>query len=247
MDETVLRGTISFVNHDKQYATIDYEYNGKKKSVNCKTDQAEQLKPDGKKGTKKSHKFRIGDEVNFQVKRADKGDKMIAYNLKFLYNQELEKLINRAAIENRFSGYLKVVDDELFVKEWDSYIFFQLKLSSWENPPADSAFNEAISFKLLNLGKPHAIVAELFSHDFIPEYRKALELFNNKKTIEATVAKVSPFAIYLDLFGANKMQAKIQLPAAGPDSHREEEVKPGDKIKVMITYLSSSRIVVERA
>ena len=44
MDESVLRGTISFVNHDKQYATIDYEHNGKKKSVNCKTDQPEQVK-----------------------------------------------------------------------------------------------------------------------------------------------------------------------------------------------------------
>jgi ribosomal protein S1 len=247
MDETVLRGTISFVNHDKQYATIEYEQNGKKKSVNFKIDQSEQLNPDGKKGTKKSHKFRIGDEVNFQLKRSDKGDKMIAYNVKFLYNQELEKLINRATIENRFSGYLKVVDDELFVKEWDSYIFFPLKLSSWENPPAESAFNEAITFKLLNLEKPHAIAAELFSHDFIPEYRKALELFNNKKPIEGTVIKVSPFAVYLDLFGNNRVQAKIQFPAEAPDSYQKGDVKPGDKIKVIITYLSSNRIVVEKA
>lgn len=240
MDETVLRGTISFVNHDKQYATIDYEHNGKKKSVNCKTDPTESIKQDGKKGSKKPHKFRIGDEVNFQVKRSDKGDKMIAYNVKFLYNQELEKLISRAALENRFSGYLKVVDDELFVKEWDSYIFFPLKLSNWENPPAESAFNEAISFKLLNLDKPNAIAAELFSHDFIPEYRTAMELFKTKKPVEATIAKVSPFAIYLDFFGNNKVQAKIQFPAEGL-----EEVKAGDKIKVVITYLSSSRIVVE--
>lgn len=246
MDELVLRGTISFVNHDKQYATIDYEHNGKKKSVNYKTDQAGQLKQDGKKATRKPHKFRIGDEVNFQVRRSDKGDKMIAFNVKFLYNQELEKLINRAAIENRFSGYLKVVDDELFVKEWDSYIFFPLKLSSWENPPAESAFNEAISFKLLNLDKPNAIAAELFSHDFIPEYRKALELFNTRKPVEATVTKVSPFAIYLDLFVNSGMQAKIQWPTKGPDGNRTEEIKPGDKIKVVITYLSSSRIVVER-
>jgi len=246
MDETILHGTISFVNHDKQYATIDYEQNGKKKSVNCKTNPAEPSNPDGKKTTKKPHKFRIGDQVNFRVKRSDRGDKMIAYNVKFLYNQELEKLINRAAVENRFSGYLKVVDDELFVKEWDSYIFFPLKLSNWENPPAESAFNEAISFKLLNLDKPNAVAAELFSHDFIPEYRKAMELFNTKTPVEATITKLSPFAIYLDLFGNNKMMAKIQLPAQGTDRHREGEVKPGDKMKVIISYLSSSRIVVER-
>ena len=245
MDETVLQGTISFVNHEKQYATIDYEQNGKKKSVNCKTNQSEPSKRDGKKTTKKPHKFRIGDQVNFQVKRSDKGDKMIAYNVKYLYNQELEKLINRAAVENRFSGYLKLVDDELFVKEWDSYIFFPLKLSDWENPPAESAFNEAISFKLLNLDKPNAIAAELFSHDFFPEYRQALELFNAKKPVDATISKVSPFAIYLDLFDNNKIQAKIPLHA--PGAVRGGEVKPGDKMKVIISYLSNSRIVVEEA
>ncbi|MGZ8552628.1 MAG: hypothetical protein ACXWV8_04445 [Chitinophagaceae bacterium] len=240
MDETVLRGTISFVNHDKQYATIDYEYNGKNRSVNCKTNQTDLLKPNGKELKKKPHNFRIGDEVNFQVKRSEKGDNMIAYNVKFLYNTELEKLINKAQIENRFSGYLKLVDDELFVKEWDSYIFFPLKFSKWENPPAESAFNEAISFKLLNLDKPGAISAELFSHDFIPEYRKALEYFKNKTPIEATVSKVSPFAVYIDLFG-NNMQAKIQLPANGL-----EEIKTGDQITVIITYINSNRLVVEK-
>lgn len=245
MDETIYKGTISFINHDKKYATIDYDQSGKKKSVNCKTVKEEQLKPDGKKVNKKPHTFRIGDEVNFQIKRSERGDKMIACNVKFLYNMELEKLISKAAVENRFSGYFKLADDEFFVKEWDSYIFFPLQLSKWENPPAESAFNEAISFKLLNLDKPHAIAAELFSHDFIPEYRKARQHFENKDSIEATVSKVSPFAAYLDLFG-NKIQAKIQLPAEGPDSYREDEVKVGNKIKVVITYLSSSRIVVER-
>jgi ribosomal protein S1 len=233
MDKMIYKGTISFVNHDKQYATIDYEQNGKKKTINCKTDE------EGQGKSKKPHLFRIGDEVNFQIKLSDRGDKMIAYNIKFLYNTELEKLINKAQLENRFSGYLKMVDDELFVKEWDSYIFFPLKLSRWENPPAESAFNEAISFKLINQDKPNAIAAELFSHDFIPEYRKALEHFKSKTPTEATVSKVSPFAAYLDLFG-NKIQAKIQL------SEAPEEIKPGDKLKVLITHLSSSRIVVER-
>ncbi len=239
MDETIYKGIISFINHDKNYATIDYDQSGKKKSVNFKTGMEDQLKRDGEKKSKKLHKFLIGDEVNFQLKRSDRGDKMIACKVKFLYNKELEKLISRAAVENRFSGYLKIAEDEFFVKEWDSYIFFPLQLSKWENPPAESAFNEAISFKLLNLDKPYAIEAELFSHDFIPEYRKALQYFENKNPIEATVSKVSPFAAYLDLLG-NKIQAKIQLPAKGL-----EEIKVGDKIKVVITYLSSSRIVVQ--
>jgi hypothetical protein len=240
MDETIYKGTVSFVNHDKHYITIDYEHNGKKKTVNGKTGGKEQL-PSKDKKAGKPHQFRIGDVVNFRVKPSDRGDKMIAHHVRFLYNTELEKLINKAQVENRFSGYLKLVDDELFVKEWDSYIFFPLKLFKWEKPPAESAFNEAISFKLLNLDKHGAISAELFSHDFIPEYRKALEYFKNKTPIEATVSKVSPFAVYLDLFGS-KMQAKIQLPANGL-----EEIKSGDQVKVIITHINNNRLVVEKA
>lgn len=240
MDQTMYKGTISFIHHDKQYATIDYEHNGKKKTINFKTDNKDQVKAAEEKKKGKPHPFRIGDEVNFQVKLSDRGDKMIAYNIKFLYNTELEKLINKAKIENRFSGYLKLVDDELFVKEWDSYIFFPLKLSKWEKPPAESAFNEAISFKLLNLDKPNAIAAELFSHDFIPEYRKALEHFKSKTPIDAIVSKVSPFAVYLDLFG-NKIQAKMELQAEAL-----KEIKPGDKLNVAISFLSSNKIVVEQ-
>jgi hypothetical protein len=239
MDQAIYKGTISFIHHDKQYATIEFEQNGKAKSVNFKTGKENQSKAG--KTRNKSHRFRIGDAVNFQLKLSDRGDKMVADEVRFLYNTELEKLVNKAKIENRFSGYLKLVDDKLFVKEWDSYIFFPLTLSKWENPPAASAFNEAISFKLVNLDKPNAIAAELFSHDFFPEYRKALEHFKNKIPLEATVSKVSPFAVYLHLFG-DRLQAKMDLPA-----ERLTTIKTGDKMEVRISYISSNRIVVENA
>jgi len=238
MTAVMQKGTISYINHEKQYAMIEYLHNGRKKTINCKTDGKEQKKPD--KNSKKSHHFRIGDEVNFQIKLADRGDKMIADNVKFLYNTAIEQLINKAAIENRFSGYLKIVDDAYFVKEWDSYLFFPLLVSEWEKPPAEKAFNEAISFKLLNLDKPNKIAAELFSHDYIPEYHAALQQMKNKTPVEAIVYKVSPYAAYLNLFN-KKIQAKIQLIEDG-----KEMLKAGDKIQVLITYLTSARIVVER-
>lgn len=233
MSETIHKGTISFIHHDKQYATIDYTTNGKKKSITGRIDE----EPAGK--IKKKHVFRIGDEVNFQIRLSDRGDKMTAYKLKFLYNTALEKLISKARIENRFAGYFKVVDGGMYVKERDSYIFFPLKLSKWEKPPVESAVNETINFKLINIDKPN-IAAELFSHSFIPEYRKAEEHFKNKKEIEATVVKVSSYGIYLNLFG-DKIQAKIQQTEKS-----SEEYKPGDKIKVIITYMSAARIVLEK-
>ena len=230
MDQTVYKGTIVFINHDRNYVTISYLQNGKEKTINSRIEVSK---------TSKKHLFRIGDELNFQVKPAEKGDRMIAYNLRFLYNTALERLISQAAVENRFVGYLKLVDDSLYVKERDSYIFFPLKLSPWENPPAASAFNEAISFKLINPDKSHALAAELFSHDFIPEYRQALEHYRLKTAIDAVVARVSPFAIHADLFGG-KLQARLPLP-----DKSLEALNPGDRFKVEITYLSSDRLVVK--
>lgn len=233
MSETIYKGTISFIHHDKQYASIDYTANGKKKSITGRIDEATTGKSKGK------HVFRIGDEINFQTRLSERGDKMVACNLKFLYNTALEKLISKAHIENRFAGYFKVVDGETYVKERDSYIFFPLKLSKWEKPPAESALNETITFKLINIDKPN-IAAELFSHSFIPEYRKAEEHFKNKKEVEASVSRVSPFAVYLQLFD-DKIQAKLERT-----ENDQNEYKAGDILKVSITYLSPSRIVVTK-
>jgi len=225
------KGTISFVNFEKHFATIDYTHNNKARSVNFKTDASG--------NDKKPHHYRIGDVINFQLKLSDRGDKMTAYNIKYLHNTAIDLLIQKAAIENRFSGYLKKVEENYFVKEWDSYIFFPLIVSPWEVPPAETAANEAITFRLLNLEKPNAITAELFSHNYIPQYRKAVQHFNNKIDIDAVVTKITPHAVFLNLFD-DKVQARLPLPIEG-----REEIKEGDIIPVLIKHLTHTRIVVE--
>ena len=228
-----LQGVITFIHHDKRYATIDYDHNGKKKSITARLiDEKGATKPQSK------HIFRIGDAVKFETRPSLRGEKMVAANLKYLYNTSLEILINKAKVENRFAGFLKEVDGQLYIKERDSYIFFPLRLSKWENPPADSAYNDVISFKLANIDKPHALVAELFSHDFIPAYRKAMEHFRNRKSTEAIVSKVSPFAVYLNLFGG-EIVAKMSTTG-----QNREVINMGDRIEVKITHLTASRIVI---
>ncbi len=230
--EQLYKGKISFVNYEKQFATIEYSHNNKLKSVNCKTNAAD--------SGKKPHQYRLGDVVNFQLKLSDRGDKMTAYNVKFTHNEAISLLIQKAAIENRFAGYLKIVDGKFFVKEFDSYILFPIQLSKWEKEPVETAANEPIAFKLLNLEKPNSVVAELFSHNYFPEYKKALQFFNNKIEIGAIVYKVSPHAVYLNLFG-DKMQAKLSLTDVENDTMKE-----GDTIPVLITHLTSNRIVVKK-
>lgn len=199
------------------------------KSVNCKTNA------DGL--NKKPHQFRIGDIVSFRLKLSDRGDKQAAYDVKYLHNEAIDLLIQKAAIENRFSGYLKKVEDRYLVKEINSYILFPLQLSPWEMPPADTAENQAISFSLLNLDKPNAIVAGLFSHNFIPAYKKAVQYFKNEIEAEATISRLSPHAVYVTLFDG-AMQAKLPVAAV--------EEKVGDSVAVLITHLTPYRLVIKR-
>lgn len=231
MTETLYKGKISFVNYEKSFATIEYNQNGKEKSVNFKTSAVD--------SDKKAHHFRLGDVVNFQLKLSDRGDKMTAFKVKFLHNTAIDLLIQKAAIENRFSGYLKKVDENYFVKEWESYIFFPLKISPWEKPPVSTAENEAISFRFLNFENSNALTAELFSHNYIPEYKMAAQHFKNKIDADAVVTKVSPYAVYLGLFN-NKIQAKLPFKKGETPG-----LKEGDTLQVKIVYLTNTRIVVE--
>lgn len=230
--EQVYKGKISFINYEKHFATIDYLHNNKQKSVNFKTT----VEGSGKK----SHQYKLNDTVSFQLRLSDRGDKMAAYNIRFSHNEAIALLIQKAEIENRFAGYLKIVDGKFFVKEIDSYILFPIHLSKWEKEPVETAANVAISFKLINIDKPNGIAAELFSHNYIAEYKKALQHFNNEIEIEAVVHRVSPHAIYLNLFG-DKMQAKLSLSEA-----EKEIIKEGDTIPVLITHFTPNRIVVKK-
>ncbi|MGG9970734.1 hypothetical protein ACQ33O_02975 [Ferruginibacter sp. SUN002] len=239
MDKNKLQGKITFIHHDKDYATIEYTVNDKIKSINGNISEQTQQKLKAGGIIKKIHHFLIGDEVSFIIVPTPRGDKMMADNIQFLFNNALDALLNKAVIENRFVGYLKKVDDNYFVKETGSYIPFPLLLSPWEIPPNDAALNEPVFFKLDNPDKGAKATASLFKSTYIPEYMRALKLFKNKEAIKATVYKVTHHGVFINLVG-EKIQAKIPVTA------KEGNVKVGDIINVIITYLGHSKIVVEK-
>lgn len=231
MSNTVHTGTVSFVNHEKKYIMIEYVLNGKKKVVNGITTEKPQ---------KAKQVFHIGDRVTFTVGLSGRGDKMVASNIKFLYNNAMDVLINKARTENNFTGYLKIVDDKYFVKEIDSYLFFPVTLSPWQVKPTEDILNEAVTFSLQNPEKKEKATALLFTLKYIPEYYSAERAFKKKEIIEAEVYKVTAYGIYLNLFG-NKVQAKITTQANGLPAI----VNVGDRIKVIITHLSKMKIAAE--
>ena len=210
---------------------IEYEINGKKKVVNGSVDE---------KDLGKKHVFHIGDTVSFTVGLSGRGDRMVADKIQFLYNNALDVLINKAKTENNFIGYLKVVDDKYFVKEIDSYLFFPVPFSPWQIKPTEAELNEAVTFELLHTENKNKITASLFTEKFISEYYSAERAFKKQEPVEASIYKISPHGIYLNLFG-DKVQAKLSPKTA----KLPVNLKVGDNIKVLITYFNKMKIAVE--
>lgn len=242
MENKTFMGTITFIHHEKNYATIEYLDKEKKKSINGNVSEAVQQQWVAKKIIKKPHAFRIGDTVSFVLTLAPKGDKMIADLVEFRYNNAYTNLIAKTEIENRFVGYLKKVDDKYFVKETGSYILFPLVISPWEKLPHESRLNEPVFFKINNPEKPDHATASFFKSEYIPEYQAALRSFNAKTPVEAKVTKVTPYGIFVELF-TGKIQSKIAL-AKNPNAPAPT-ANPGDTLQVMITYVGPTKIVVE--
>ena len=230
-------GKISFINHEKKYAMIEYEEGNKNKTVRAVIDEKIQKELKEKKLIKKTHHFMVGDVVSFVVKLSDRGDRMMATGVEFLYNNALDVLINKSMLNNKFIGYLKLVDDKYFVKEIDSYLFFPVPFSPWQIVPKELELNEQVNFALENTERKEKIFASLFNNDYIPEFEQAVKLFKTKTMINAEVFKISAHGIYLNIV-TNKIQSKIDF---------EEGFKVGDKIDVIISYLGKNKIAVVKA
>ena len=235
MSETIT-GTISFINHDKEYAMVEYVQGNKKKTIRAAIDEKSQKALKDKKLIKKTHHFMTGDVVSFRPELSERGHRMVAANLEFLYNNALDALINKSKLTNRFLGYLKQVDDKLFVKEIESYLFFPVPLSPWQLLPDEKELNEQVTFTLENTDKKEKVYAALADNKYIPEFKQAVKLMKAKTPVEAEVYKVGPHGIYLNIVG-DKIRGKLPV---------DEAVKQGDKINVMITYIGRDKIAVER-
>ena len=239
MNSLPITGSVSFVNHEKKTMIITYLENDKKKTVNGSFADKIQEKLKAAKKIKQIHQFHVGDTVQFQLNITDTGNRAQAAEIRFLYNNALDQLIHKARTENNFIGYLKLADDNFFVKEIDSYLFFPLQLSPWQLPFTEKELNEAVSFSLENLENPEKISARLYVNHYFPEYHSAVKAHKTAAVLEAKIDKITPHGIYLRLFG-NVIQAKIAVADyTGP------ALKPGDMLPVRISYLSEKRIVVE--
>lgn len=241
MSAKILEGTITYINHEKQYAMIEYVDGNKKKIAKGKVDLASQKGWKEKNKIKKTHQYSVGDVLHFNLETVAKTGNLAAVNLQFKFNTALNNLQQKALAENKFLGYLKNVDDEFFVKEIDSYLFFPVKLSPWQLPPDEKDFNEPVTFSLIQPEKKESLLVSLTDNKYLPEFNEAVKLFKTKATVSAEVTRLSSHSVYVNVVG-EVITAKIKNNLLNL-----EELKVGDKIPVTITYLSKDKIAVEPA
>ena len=245
MNPNSITGKITFIHHEKNRAVIEYMDNGKKKTINANLDLKEQQIAKEQKPRKKTHRFLIGDHVTFVIKKTGvNGTVVFADSLKYQYNTALELLINKAAVENKFLGYIKITDDDYFIKEIDSYLFFPLALSAYEIAPTAKETEQPVYFKLDKIEKPDKITASLYNHNYIPEFLTAVAHYKKKEIIDAVVYNITAFGIYLNLVN-NKIKAKLSMDDSLQKKIEDNSIQLNSVIRVKIKHISSTRIVVE--
>jgi hypothetical protein len=247
MNDKYIPGKITFIHHEKNRAVIEYEENGKKKTIQADISDKTQAKLIEQKIIKRPHRFLVGDHVQFIVKKTGSNGKILyADNIRYQYNTALEILINKAIQENKFLGYIKITDHEYFIKEIESYLFFPLKISQFEIAPTEKEFENPVSFKLDNITNPDKISASLFNHNYIPEFQVAVQHYKKKTSIESTIIKITPYGIYLNLING-KIEAKLAIDESLAKQIEDKTLQPGTTIQVIIKHLTPERIVVEKA
>ncbi len=245
MSDKYISGKITFIHHEKNRAVIEYDEHGKKRTIQGDISDKAQLKLIDQKIIKKPHRFLVGDHVKFHVQKTGPNGKVLyADNILYQYNTALEVLINKTETENRFLGYIKITDEEYFIKEIDTYLFFPLKISAFEIAPTTKELEKPVTFKLENITKPDKISASLYNHNYIPEFLTAVQHFKKQTVIECPIIKITAFGIYLNLING-KIEVKLAIDPLLAKQIEEGILKPGTIIPIIIKHISSDRIVVE--
>ncbi len=243
MSEKYFRGKITHINNDKQRATIEYVNQNKIKTIQAVIDDKQQEKYVQLKLIKKPHRFLVGDNVKFIIKKSS-ANVFFADHILYEYNNALEVLIEKASVLNKFLGYIKIVDDKYFIKEIESYLFFPLLISKFEIAPTIEETESTVSFKLLNIEKPDKISAELYNHNYVPGFKIAVKQFKAEEIIDAVVNKITPYGVFV-ILSESKLEAKLAIDDNITTKINNGEIVLEKSIQVKIKHLTGDRIVID--
>ncbi len=148
-------------------------------------------------------------------------------------------MLTKAEIENKFLGYLKIIEDRLYIKEVETYLFIPIDFSKWELLPEDNLINTMVSFKLTNTNKINKLFAKLLDSKHHQEFQIIKDYWTKGAILTARITKLNPASISLDLLNG---QFKGKLTQV----YKDEEFSVGQLIEVRITNIDSDTIGVSR-
>ena len=243
MSEKYFRGKITFINNDNGKVTIEYVTGNKIKSIQAFVDDKHQDRMIAQRIIKKAHRFLVGDNVKFVIKKSS-ANVFFADHVVFEFNNAIDVLVDKARITNKFLGYIKQVDEKYFIKEIESYLFFPLQLSKFEIPPVATETDKAVTFKLLNIEKPEKLKAELYNHNYISGFKVAVKQHKSEEAVDAVVTKITPYGVFVVLT-ESKLEAKLPVDEILSEKINKGKVGLDKSIPVKIKHLTNERIVIE--
>jgi ribosomal protein S1 len=243
MSEKYFRGKITFVNNDNGKASIEYVTGNKIKTIQAIVDDKHQDRMIAQRIIKKAHRFLVGDNVKFVIKKSS-ANVFFADHVVFEFNNAIDVLVDKARVTNKFMGYIKQVDEKYFIKEIESYLFFPLQLSKFEIPPVATETDKAVTFKLLNIEKPEKLKAELYNHNYIPGFKVAVKQHKSGEAVDAVVTKITPYGVFV-LLADSKLEAKLPVDELLSEKINKGEIGIDKTIAVKIKHLTNERIVIE--
>lgn len=243
MSEKYFRGKITFIHHEKDKVTIEYVSENKIKNIQAVVSEQQQQKLIDKKLIKKVHRFIPGDQVKFVIKKAATGV-FFADHVIYEFNNTLQVLIEKSKLNNNFQGYVKQVDNQYFIKEIESYLFFPLPVAKYEIAPEISESDKAVRFRLMNKEKPEKIYVELLNRNYSKGYLTAIRQYKKGLPIDGRVSKISPYGLFV-ILSESDIECKIPLHESMKEIISQQNIKPNDVIRVKITHLNPDRVIVE--
>lgn len=238
----IYTGQIAYLHEGKSHGVIEYEDNAVLKSILFLKNIKEQVTFKKQNLQKDIHQFRSGDIVKFQIKQSDKDStKLIAYNVLYLRNEAIDNLLNRAAISNRFIGFLKQINEDYFVKEVQTYLFIPVTFSKWERLPDNDLINKKVDFRLINQEKINKLLAKLLDTTYIDEIQVIKSYLDKQEPIVAKINKFNPTSVSVSLLNG---QFKGKLPLN--EDLNETHYEVGEEITVLVENIDKNIIEVRQ-
>lgn len=154
----------------------------------------------------KAHKFRQGDEVEFNLEINER-QVTCATNLKFIQNVKRDSVIEEAKEFNILKGYLKKYKEEYFIKHLTTYLHIPLLISEWETDldlVYEDRFNTVVTFTLHTIDKPFQIYATLTDIVLKPEYNLIKEQKEGGVSTFVTVTGKNEIGLHGTIFNGSK-------------------------------------------